>query len=112
MDLGDFVHEYRKEHRISMDILADRCGLSKSYISFLEAGKNPATDKPMDPTFSTLKKLAKGMDIPLDELISCNSIQSLELNSDETRLISNYRKLSKRHQETIDDLAVVLQSLK
>lgn len=36
MTIGNLVKTYRQEHDLPMQEFADRCGLSKSYISMLE----------------------------------------------------------------------------
>lgn len=69
MTLGEFIKEYRKTHRMSMDELAKRSTLSKPYISMLEHNKNPRTGKPVVPSITTVKNIAKAMLIPLDELL-------------------------------------------
>lgn len=68
MDLSEAVKEYRKEHRYSLREFADLCGLSHVQIYRIESGTK--TDgKPFEPKIKTLKKLAKGMGISLDEIM-------------------------------------------
>lgn len=71
MKLSDYIKEYRKGHKISMQVFADKCGLSKGYISMLENDFVPAnTNKKITPSVDSLKKLSKGMEMSFDELIS------------------------------------------
>ena len=79
MDLKDIVYNYRMSHDLTMDEFAKRCGLSKGYISMLEAGRNAKTGRPIEQTFPTLKKLATGMGITLDELMSAMEAISVSL---------------------------------
>jgi transcriptional regulator with XRE-family HTH domain len=52
-----------------MQELADRCKLSKGYISMLESGKHPKNGRPIIPSIETYGKLAKGMGMSLDTLL-------------------------------------------
>lgn len=36
MYLGEFINKYRKENNLTMQDLANKCNLSKAYISMLE----------------------------------------------------------------------------
>ena len=83
MKISDIVKEYRKVNKISMDTLATRSGLSKAYIGILENDFNPTSKKPVKPSLETLKKLATGMNMSLDELISImDSDEEISLKDD------------------------------
>ena len=69
MTLGALVAEYRREHCLSQRQFAIQCGLSNGYISMLE-NNNPKTGLPVTPSIPALKKIASGMGISLDELLS------------------------------------------
>lgn len=69
MKLSEILRKYRREHDLSQREFAKRCGLSNSYISFLENECNPKTGKPMTPTIEQYKKLADAMSVSLHELI-------------------------------------------
>ena len=80
MKLGEIIHQYRKEHKYSMDAFAGLCGLSKGYISMLEANKNPKTGLPITPTLDTFSKIACAMGMTLDQLFSiCDDDQPVSL---------------------------------
>jgi len=68
MKLGDLLRSYRNSHDLSQRQFALRCDLSNGYISILEKGINPNTQRPVTPTIPQLKKLADGMDMSLSEL--------------------------------------------
>lgn len=70
MTLGALVAEYRREHGLSQRQFAIQCGLSNGYISMLEKNNNPKTGLPVTPSIPALKKIASGMGISLDELLS------------------------------------------
>lgn len=76
MTLGDFIKNYRAEHKISQRKLAERCkDVSNGYIAMLESGKNPATGKPIVPSIDKLVSLANGMNMSLGELF--NSVDDM-----------------------------------
>lgn len=69
MELQDFIKQYRKEKHLTMQEFADRCGLSKGYISMLESGRHPQSQRPIVPSIETYGKLAAGMDMQIDEFL-------------------------------------------
>ena len=68
MKLSEVIIDYRKRMNISQREFSRRCGLSNTYISFLENEKNPKTGKPMVPTLEIYKKLADAMEISVHHL--------------------------------------------
>lgn len=69
MHLGEVIKKYRYEHgKMSMQAFADKCGLSKGYIAMLERNVNSKTGEPVIPSVETFLKVAKAMNITLDEL--------------------------------------------
>ena len=69
MKLGEYIHQYRKAHRLSMDEFSERSNISKSYISFLEKNEHPKTGKEIIPSFEVMKKVAVATRIDIDDLI-------------------------------------------
>ena len=70
MKLSAVVKNYRRKNGITASEFAERCGLTKGYISQLEnetVQKN--TGRVSKPTITTLKKLANGMGITLHQLM-------------------------------------------
>ena len=68
MTLGDFICKYRSDHGLSQRKFAEICGLSNGYISMLEKGNNPNTNKPLIPSLTQLKKLADAMGMTVMQL--------------------------------------------
>lgn len=122
MKLGDLIARYRTTHDLSQRQFALRCDLSNGYISMLEKGMNPATQKPVTPTIPQLKKLADGMrmsltdlleqvdDMPIDlsagdaaafSRLSVISTDTLPLSPDEQELIRKYRALDDRGRASV-----------
>ena len=60
--LGAKIRNRRQELKLSQENLAEQCGFDRTYISLLErGGRNPA--------FLNLVKLARGLRLPLSNLI-------------------------------------------
>ena len=70
MDIGTIIKNYRKEHKLTLREFASRCGTSHSYIAMLEKGENSKTGEPMVPTLDTYKKIARGLNMSLNDLIA------------------------------------------
>ena len=68
MKLSTIVTDYRKRMQISQREFARRCGLSNSYISFIENENNPRTGKPIVPTLEQYQKIAACMDMTVHQL--------------------------------------------
>jgi XRE family transcriptional regulator, aerobic/anaerobic benzoate catabolism transcriptional regulator len=60
--LGQRIREHRKERRMSQTELAQRAGVALMTISRLEWGEH-------DPHVRTLSQIAKGLGVPLFELM-------------------------------------------
>ena len=70
MNLGEIIKNYRQEIGISQDIMAEKTGLSKSYISILERNKNPKTGEPPIASLKTINAIAQAMNIDFDSIFS------------------------------------------
>jgi SOS regulatory protein LexA len=68
-EIGSFLKSLRKEKGITFREAALRSGLSHSYIRYLEIGKRPGTDTPINPTPETLKRLSVAYNYPYDDLL-------------------------------------------
>ena len=64
MKLGYIIKKYREDNSVSMRLFEQKSGLSRSYISLLER------DMVDSPTYKTIGKVAAGMGIPIDQLLS------------------------------------------
>ena len=116
MKLSNIVSNYRQEHGISMDRFAQKCGVSKSYISMLENDVNPQSGKPVIPTIVTMKKLAKGMDMDIDSLISIMDDQQVDISPkanltfEESLLLQKFRLLNNSGKEKVLEYIALLAS--
>lgn len=68
MKLGDMIKQYRDERGLSQRAFARRCGLSNVQIAFLERGIGNS-GKPFEPTFDTVRKVARGMGTTAEALL-------------------------------------------
>ena len=68
MTIGELVHSYRVNNKMTMQEFADRCGLSKGYISMLEKGKHPQNARLLVPSVITLKKIASALGLDIKAL--------------------------------------------
>lgn len=60
--IGARITRIRKINNITQEKLAILSGLDRSHIGFIEQGRRK-------PTISTLQKISRALDVPLDELI-------------------------------------------
>ena len=87
MTLPELIIEYRNEHGISQRQMASQCRLSTGYISLIEKETNPQTGKPMVPSLAVLNKLAKGMGITLDKLLSVCDDMPVDISATEKTVL-------------------------
>ena len=81
MTLGELIKQYRDEHSISMDLFAQKTGLSKSYISMLERNKDPRGNE-IAPSIETIFKVSKGINMSFDDVFRVlDQNQKVVLNS-------------------------------
>ena len=117
MKIGEVIKQYREERNLSQREFGRRCDLSNAQISWLEIGIG-SNGKPVKPTFDTVRKVAKGMGISAEQLITqCedfdldltdtieqttlaeNFVKELsEYTPDERMLIQAYRMIPAEHQ--------------
>ncbi|MBM7661643.1 transcriptional regulator with XRE-family HTH domain [Bacillus mesophilus] len=60
---GNRVREIREQKGLSLNKLAKITGISKSYLSFIERGKQT------NPSVTIVKKIANALEIPMNELL-------------------------------------------
>lgn len=65
--LGDLLKELRDKR--SLRDVAEKTGISHSYISDIEKGFRRGTNTPLNPSPDTLKKLAEVYDYPYEKLL-------------------------------------------
>lgn len=107
MKLSNIIIKYRTENELSQREFAKRCGLSNSYISFIEKESNPKTKRPMAPSLERYKQLADGMGISVQSLFEMLdddvpvslSYSPVRLDPYERQLLSAFRAADDRARE-------------
>ena len=111
MELKTFINSYRTEHNLTMEQFAKSASLSKGYISMLEKGYNPQTEKKIIPSISALNNIAIATGTDLDHLLKI--IDDIEVSLDspaqdliisnpqEEQLIIGYRNLTTANQKEL-----------
>ena len=99
MKLGDIIYNYRMEHNYSIREFARICELSHAQIYFMERGLN-SQGEPFTPKVKSLKKLAAGMGISFNELLSvCDKDTIIGWDRDDIEI-----KVPPEKQEIIDKI--------
>ena len=111
MKLEELIRKYREKEHLTMQEFADRCNLSKGYVSMLEKGKHPQSQRRLVPSLETLKKISVGMGLSMDELLSMldgNTMVSLvretpedTLAPEESRLVRLWRRADEYDRNTV-----------
>lgn len=68
MTLGEIIKDYRVKHKVSMETVANRCGLSKGYIAQLEKNVNPKTGRAIKPTTDTIVNVCNGLHLDVNKV--------------------------------------------
>ena len=69
MFLGEIIREYRHKNNLTLKEFSVRSGLSVAYINQLERNRNPKTGTGIAPSLSTFFKVAKAMNMSVDQLL-------------------------------------------
>lgn len=92
MKIGEYIKNYRESHFLSQREFARKCGLSNAQISLLEKGVG-ATGEPFMPSYKTISKVARGMGVTIEMLISqCDDFE-IDITDDamlETPLVKQF----------------------
>lgn len=77
--LSHVIEEYISVNKISLNKLARKADLSHNYVHNLYKGRHADTGKEIEPTMTTLQKLAQAMDMQLvDLLIKCGYLKEAD----------------------------------
>lgn len=113
MTLGDVIKTYRDENKVSMEYVANLCGITKGYVAMLEKNVNSKTGRPVKPTIETIVKVCNGLHLDFNSVFDSldddyeinistsrppSSAPELELTEQEERLVENFHRLSDSQQ--------------
>lgn len=85
MNIGQAIKKCRQLKHLTLDSLANKTGLSKSYLSLVESGKR-------QPSLDSLKKIAKVQKIPIELLIYLGA-ESIEIKEMDNALKKEFDRL-------------------
>lgn len=107
---GKFVRRIRNEKRLSLADVSKQSALfgmniSSSYINRIE--RNPK----LKPTIHSLKALALGLGVPVEELLTRATRTLTPEEADELSLMSRYRELSPKRRSVVADIIDLLHTL-
>lgn len=104
MRLSQLLKEYRREHKLSQQLLADKIGVSKQYISMLENEKNSRSGNPIAPSVATMKKISEGLNIPINTLLTqLDGDQIIDFTSNSTNMSSISNNINFANNSAIID---------
>lgn len=110
MKLGEIIKKYREEHGLSQREFAKKAGLSPTYIWYVEQDKHPQTGKPINPSLPSLSKIARALDMALDELMAqCKNMLIAISDEDDERDVF-YAMFSKLDGVQKEAVLAVMQS--
>jgi len=96
--LGEWIRKARLEQEISQRALADRAGLSRSYVCDIERGRGA------EPSMTTLDKLASALGVSRADLMAAAGLIDKSAGGretdDERRILTIFRDLSENGQAT------------
>lgn len=82
MRLGEIIKRYREENGLSLRDFAKKSGVSNSYLSMLETGRQPQSGRPIVPTLTTLNKIASAVGMRIDDLIAAVDDMPVSVNEE------------------------------
>lgn len=96
--LGEIIAKYREKHNLSERAFAAKCGLSRSYIGFLEKNSHPTTKNAIVPSLKTILAIAKAVEISPNEIM--NAIGMDVCIDDADIQVSSEKQTTKPVQQT------------
>ena len=101
MTLGEIIKKYRNEHNVSMEYVANLCGITKGYVAMLERNVNSKTGRPVKPSIETIIKICNGLHFDFNEVFAL-------LDDDyEISLSSSEKPFSEKKSEPADELTTL-----
>ena len=86
--IGDYIKQYRGD--VSLRDFAKKCDISHTHLDSIEKGYDPRTGKPVRVTVDTLKKIAKAMNMSINDLLlKSGDVKVSELVFDNAEPIGN-----------------------
>jgi transcriptional regulator with XRE-family HTH domain len=98
-EIGSYLKMIREEKRLSFREASERSGISHSYIRYIETGKRPGSNTPINPSPETLKRLSEAYNYPYPILMKvAGYIEDLEPLVEEEIDLKDINKLLNKHK--------------
>lgn len=114
MELGEIIKQYRVEHGLSQRQFSKMCGVSNTYISFLENGRNSDPEKKVAPSLTVIRDIAQGMGMNIQDLIAMADDFDVDISAEknqptvsdglseaEAMLLDAFRQLLPEQQDAV-----------
>ena len=99
--LGEFIRQYRGNQ--SLREFANKCGISHTHLDSIEKGIDPRSGKAVRITIDTLKKIAKAMNMSINELL----IKSGEVSDEQINNIKTVETIQTKDNFSSDDIEIL-----
>ena len=100
---GDWIRERRLSEGISQRELADRAGLSRSYLCDIERGRGT------QPSLASLDRIATALGVERREILRLAGVIEQTIDPEESRrerrLLAVFRGLGETHQDSVERFA-------
>lgn len=104
-DIGQRIREHREKKELSITELADRIGVSRSYLSRMETGERPIKTE-------ILASISDTLGVPIEDFYHKNHKKSINLEGEEVIVIDkNRHHLNKYTDEEILEFIKVGQKI-
>ena len=110
MKLGDMIKEFRTFNGLTIEEFSKLSGLSNAYISMLEKGRRPGTNKPIVPTYAVCLKIARALGLTMNEFVSMIDDMPIDVSKknkepvfsqEELDMIDKFRALDEDGQKAV-----------
>ena len=116
MKLGEIIREYRLNNKMSMGDFAKVSGISKPYVSMLEANKNSKGGGEISPSVDTITKVAQVVGLDIGEILKKMGDAKIDLrpspfSDEEILLLDGYRTLTPEGKNLIKSMIFQLNNV-
>lgn len=102
MTLGEIIKKYRNDNDVSMEYVANLCGITKGYVAMLERNVNSKTGRPIKPSIETIIKICNGLHFDLNKVFSLlDDDYEISLSSSESTPVAPQPMLKISHEERL-----------
>ncbi|MCR4401485.1 MAG: helix-turn-helix domain-containing protein [Firmicutes bacterium] len=99
--IGDKLREIRIQRRLSLREAAEKVGISHTYLSALERGRDARTGRPVNPSAKTLMRIANGYGIAAQDLLRLATGEGVEETDQVEAMARTLQSLAPEDQKVI-----------